>query len=162
MVSWRQRRWNTRLKPTKTSSSKPLPMYVHRTMLCVDGYVNTLRRCGGTMEPLGLLQFNHNRLVRYQWKAIRREQCQVSRLASTGRENPKGRARARMVKAKAKERKAKRARNHKPRLNNSKDTVDTARNGDTSVPTAENASPMVSRRVVRQQPLLTMTVMLQL
>ena len=88
----------------------------------------------------------------------------VSRLEKTGRANPKERARPRMVRARAKERKAKRARirNNKPRLNSSKDTVDTARNGDTSVPTAENASPMVSRRVVRQQPPLTMTVMLQL
>ena len=69
-----------------------------------------------------------------------------------------------MARARAKERKAKRARirNHRPRLNSSKDTVDTARNGDTSVPTAENASLMESRRVVQQQPLLTTTVMLQL
>ena len=81
-----------------------------------------------------------------------------------GKGNSKERARARMVRARAKERKVKRARirNQLPRLSSSKDTVDTARNGDTSVPTAENASPMVSRRVVRQQPLLTMMAMLQL
>ena len=120
--------------------------------------------CAGTMESLGVLQFNHSRLVQYRWKSIRHEQCRVSRLQRTGRANPKERARARMVRARAKERKATRARirNHRSRLNSSKDTVDTARNGDTNVPNAENASPMVSRRVVRQQPLLTMTVVLQL
>ena len=81
----------------------------------------------------------------------------------TVRAHPEGRARARIVRARAKERKARgvRIRNHRSRLSSSKDTVDTARSGDTSVPTAENASPMVSGRVVRQQPLLTTMVMLQ-
>ena len=39
---------------------------------------------------------------------------------------------------------------------NSKDSAGTARRKDTSVPTAGSASPTVSRRVVRQQPLPTM------
>ena len=41
-------------------------------------------------------------------------------------------------------------------LSNSKDTAGIATNGDMSVPTARNASRAPSRRVLRQQPLLTM------
>ena len=79
-----------------------------------------------------------------------------------GKGKSKGEGKSKDGKGKGKGKKGEKARirNHKPRLNSCKDTVDTARSGD--VPTAENASPMASRRVVRQQPLLTMTVMLQL
>ena len=56
------------------------------------------------MEALDLLRINHSRLVRFQWRSIRHEQCQVSRLAKTARANPKERARARMLSARAKER----------------------------------------------------------
>ena len=58
------------------------------------------------MEPLDLLHINLNRLVWYQWRSIRHEQCQVSRLAKTASANPrKGQEQGR-----AKERKATRAR----------------------------------------------------
>ena len=90
---------------------KQAPSNVRASYIAMRGcYVSTQRRCGGTMEPLDLLRINHLRLVRYQWRSIRREQCQVSRLAKTGSANPKERARARMAKARAKEGKARRAR----------------------------------------------------
>ena len=143
---------------------KQAPSNVRASYGAMRGWLRENAETLGTMEPLGLLQFNHSRLVRCQWRSIRHEQCRVSRLEKTGRANPKEGARPRMVRARAGERNAKRSRirNHKPRLNSSKDTVDTARDGDTSVLTAENVSLMVSRRVVRQQPVLTTTVMFQL
>ena len=63
-----------------------------------------------------------------------------------------------MARAKARARKVtrQRIRSQHPNLSNSKDTAGIARSGDTNVPTARNASLTVSRRVVRQQPLLTM------
>ena len=74
------------------------------------------------MEPLDLLHINLSRLVRYQWRLIRREQCRVSRLGKTVRAHPEGRARTRIVRARAKERKARgaRIRNHRSRLSSFK------------------------------------------
>ena len=75
-----------------------------------------------------------------------------------GKGKSKGKARARMARAKARARKVTRARirSRYRNLSNSKDTVGIATNGDTSVPTAGNASSTPSQRVVRQQSLLTM------
>ena len=75
-----------------------------------------------------------------------------------GEGSRKERARARMARAEARARKVTRARirSRHPNLSSSKDTAGTARSGDISVPTAGNASPTANRRVLRQQPLLTM------
>ena len=55
-----------------------------------------------------------------------------------GKGKAKG-ARARMARAKVKARRARRARSSQIRMASFKDTADTAKNWDTSVPTAENA-----------------------
>ena len=137
---------------------KPLPMCEHRTAQCVAGYVSMLRRCGDTTLPLDLLRTKPNLLDRCRWTSIRLQQCQVSRLARTGQGSRRERARARMARTKARARKVTRARirSRYPNLSSSKDTPGIATYGDMSVPTARNASPTPSRRVVRQRPLLTM------
>ena len=132
-------------------SYKPLPMCEHRTAQCVGGFVSMLRRCGDTTGPMDLLRTKPHQLDRCQWMSIRLVQCLDSRLARTGKGNRRERARTRMARTKAKAREVTRARirSRCPNVINSKDTVGIATKGDTSVPTAENASPTPSREVVR-------------
>ena len=60
-------------------------MCEHRTTQCVAGHVSMLRRCGDTTGPLDLLRTKPNLLDRCQWTSIRLAQCQVPRLARTGK-----------------------------------------------------------------------------
>ena len=71
---------------------------------------------------------------------------QTRAVSGTGKGSRKGRARARMARAKARARKVTRTkiRSPCPNLSNSRNTAGTARSGDTSVPTAGNASPTAS------------------
>ena len=143
MVSWQLQCWNTRLKQA--------PSNVRASYSAMHGW---LREYAETLTgPLGLLRTKHNLLDRCRWTSIRLAQCRASRLARTGKGSRRERARARVARA--------RIRSRYPNLSNSKDTAGIARSGDTSVPTAGNASPTASRRVVRQQPLLTMMETLQ-
>ena len=76
-----------------------------------------------------------------------------------GKCKAKGKDKNKNGKGKGKGKKGKR--NRWSRLSSSKDTAGTAKSGDTSVQTAENASPTVSRRVVRQLLPWTMTARLK-
>ena len=66
-------------------------------------------RCGDTTGPLDLLRTKPNLLDQCQRRSIRLAQCQVSRLARTGKGSRKEWARARMARAKARARKVTRA-----------------------------------------------------
>ena len=72
-----------------------------------------------------------------------------------GKSKGKGQSKDGKGKRKGKVKRA-RSRSRYPNLSDSKDTAGIATHGDTCVPTAGNASPTPSRRVVRKQPLLMM------
>ena len=77
-----------------------------------------------------------------------------------GKGKAKGKGKSKDGKGKGKGKKGEKSKDQKPMVKAEqfrKDTAGTAKSGDTSVPTAESASPTGSRRVVRQQLLWTMT-----
>ena len=115
-------------------------------------YVETLRRHDGTSGSSS----HHTQSTRPVPMDVDQTRA-VSGFSSgkDGKGKSKGKGqRARMAKAKAKARMVTRARirSRYPNLSNSKDTEGFATHGDISVPTAGNATPTPSRRVVRQEP----------
>ena len=93
-------------------------------------------RFGGAKGLLDRFRTKPYLLDRCQWISIRFVQC--------------------LGKGKCKGKKGDKIRSRYPKLSNSKNIAGIAMNGDTSVPTARNASPTTSRKVVRQVRLLTM------
>ena len=137
---------------------KQAPSSVRASVSAMRGwlreYAETLRRYDGTS---GSSSHQTPSTGPVPMESIRLMQCLDSRLARTGKGHRRERARARMARAKERARKMTRAkiRSRYPNLSNSKDTARIATNGDRSMPTAGNASPTPSRKVVRQLPLPT-------